>query len=77
MEYASPYVFVNEFDIPVHLNYNITLDDDKGFINEYKPSEINEILIVNKNGNLLYELQDNDRDNMIVGFKYFSNENNK
>lgn len=77
MEYASPYVFVNEFDISVHLNYNITLDDDKGFIHEYKPSEINEVLIVNKNGNLLYELQDTDRDNMVVGFKYYSNENNK
>lgn len=75
LEYASPYNITNTFNNLVHLNYQISLDSDEGYSSQYTSTEIDEILVFSKNGNILYELQDNDRNNELVGLKYYSNGN--
>lgn len=77
LEYASPYNITNRFNTSVNLNYQITLDNDEGFASQYSSSEIDEVLVFNQNGNSLYELQDKDRNNELVGLKYYSDINNK
>jgi hypothetical protein len=53
------------------VGYIISWDGEADYALEYDSSEIDEVLLFN-NGNYLYRLEDNDRNNKIVGIKYYS-----
>ena len=59
-------------DLPISYAYLVSMDSSNTYATGYTPQELTNTLIYNQNGSYLYEIKDTDRDNMIVGFKYYS-----
>lgn len=59
-------------DLPISYAYMVSLDSTNPYASGYTPEELSNTLVYNQNGSYLYEIKDTDRDNMLVGFKYYS-----
>lgn len=70
--YGSENSAGNPYGFPISYAYLISMDNSDAFASEYTAQELTETQIYNQNGTYLYEIKDSDRDNMLVGFNYYS-----
>lgn len=70
--YGSDNVTDNPYGFRVTLAYLVSMDGNDPYAAGYTPQELTYVAVYNQGGSYLHEIRDIDRQNMLVGLKYFS-----
>ncbi len=70
--YGSNHESVDPGEIVLTAAFLVSMDSYDSYASSYTPQELTYINVFNQNGAYLLEIRDIDRNNLLVGFKYYS-----